>query len=724
MLGIDYDDLLGAAVGFNGVGNIHGDEYVRCGVCGFGGCDLRIVGCGCTLHARCTHLPASGAMANCPMCTRPSNELVLLPMSFREIDEARKAALALANNNRGRKRKSMNGDNSELERVAHDLSEKSVDRRTGRWTQEEMAYVDAVIEKFELGQLPIVDGIKLNDFLSNILKSKQSRLTKKMKNAKLSTRAFKRTTGYIVDPNEAKKFSDLEDAFYYSIQDQKERAEIKFHMQKEWRDMFSHYCVRIGQTIDVDQWLSSIEELDRRVSMSKDAARRAKRKFMIGNALRQDGLNPDKGVFIDRTGVDSSSAGNGRSGHVAPETEEFLAALSEKAVFDDLLSSTTESNSKRSKVVKIPPNPSPFLARALAYILRYKVPFEHVDAWVPSFVPSQPEEVEDPNNGSTCRLCYAGCATSETHVKERGQPPVPMTPEEHFNLNAFGEYSQKFSFDVGCGLPGRVYQTGIPSWEQSVHNAPLHHFERCGGALEWGIKTVVGIPIASPTVGRIVIILYSRFDREKDPELVGRLSEEFTKLLPTPAWKLVIDLGNPCNQPQQAAEPEVNAVTSCSQVAEDGAVDQNKKDSRIDEIISILGEHMPSDPSSNMSNFIQGFMTLRLLLLRPQLSWNAQDNEVIRIMVGSYSSYSSSGRARKDIALLLARDYMFLMQARNQQPVAPPPMSSSNNTTSLSAPHSYGMQYDVNAPSTSPYQNTVSSGSNLHQRDNLSIIST
>jgi len=364
------------------------------------------------------------------------------------------------------------------------------------------------------------------------------------------------------------------------------------------------------------------------------------------------------------------------------------------------------------------------LARALAYILRYKVPFEHVDAWVPSFVPSQPEEVEDPNNGSTCRLCYAGCATSETHVKERGQPPVPMTPEEHFNLNAFGEYSQKFSFDVGCGLPGRVYQTGIPSWEQSVHNAPLHHFERCGGALEWGIKTVVGIPIASPTVGRIVIILYSRFDREKDPELVGRLSEEFTKLLPTPAWKLVIDLGNPCNQPQQAAEPEVNAVTSCSQVAEDGAVDQNKKDSRIDEIISILGEHMPSDPSSNMSNFIQGFMTLRLLLLRPQLSWNAQDNEVIRIMVGSYSSYSSSGRARKDIALLLARDYMFLMQARNQQPVAPPPMSSSNNTTSLSAPHSYGLQYDVNAPSTSPYQNTVSSGSNLHQRDNLSIIST
>ena len=31
-----------------------GDEYVRCTRCGFGGCDVRVVGCGCTLHAvRC-----------------------------------------------------------------------------------------------------------------------------------------------------------------------------------------------------------------------------------------------------------------------------------------------------------------------------------------------------------------------------------------------------------------------------------------------------------------------------------------------------------------------------------------------------------------------------------------------------------------------------------------------------------------------------------------------
>ena len=28
-----------------------GDEYVRCNSCGYGGCDVRVSGCGCTLHA-------------------------------------------------------------------------------------------------------------------------------------------------------------------------------------------------------------------------------------------------------------------------------------------------------------------------------------------------------------------------------------------------------------------------------------------------------------------------------------------------------------------------------------------------------------------------------------------------------------------------------------------------------------------------------------------------
>jgi hypothetical protein len=30
---------------------MNGDEYVRCLACGYGGCDVRVSGCGCTMHA-------------------------------------------------------------------------------------------------------------------------------------------------------------------------------------------------------------------------------------------------------------------------------------------------------------------------------------------------------------------------------------------------------------------------------------------------------------------------------------------------------------------------------------------------------------------------------------------------------------------------------------------------------------------------------------------------
>jgi hypothetical protein len=31
--------------------SMNSDEYARCNRCGYGGCDVRFVGCGCTMHA-------------------------------------------------------------------------------------------------------------------------------------------------------------------------------------------------------------------------------------------------------------------------------------------------------------------------------------------------------------------------------------------------------------------------------------------------------------------------------------------------------------------------------------------------------------------------------------------------------------------------------------------------------------------------------------------------
>lgn len=476
-------------------------------------------------------MKSDGPLTVCPQCSKATTGLVLFPMSFREIDEAHKTVAALASTGRrGRKRKSSGGD-GDISKV-EDRGSYVSDRRTGRWTSEEMAYCDKLISKFGSGELPLVEGIKLNDFLGNMLKSKQSRLTKKMKNAKLSSKTFLRANGHLADPNEARDFSDLEDAFFHSIQCHQERAEIKFHMQKEWREQFSGYCASVGQPLDADAWLSSVEEMDRRASTAKDAARMARRKLMMGFALQKDAKNPDQGVFIEKTEGDMQAAEalnpvtlDGGLPDEAHESDEILNFLLDKTIFNDSKDSGSDLNGKSSQL-----HSAPFLSKAIAYIQRHNIPFEHVDLWVPSFVPSGDGATVPTGNQTACRLCFAGSATADVQVGPDGKNSIPVSSEEQFNLLAFGDYSQKFSFDVGCGLPGRVYQSGLPTWEQSVQNAPDQHFERCGGAVQWGIKTVVGIPIASPNVGRIVVVLYSRLDREKDQDVVGRLSEEFTRV--------------------------------------------------------------------------------------------------------------------------------------------------------------------------------------------------
>jgi hypothetical protein len=434
-------------------------------------------------------------------------------MNFGEIDEAKAQAAAMSpSSKRGKKRKNatiarLNPANSNMDEQGDGSN-----LRTGRWTTEETMYCDKLIEKFEKGHLPISESVKLNDFLAGMLKSKQSRLTKKMKNARLSAKTYQRTAGFITNMEEAKEFSQLEKLFFESIQCDMERAEIRFHVQKEWRELFSSYCVSMGQKLDADSWLSSVEEMDKRVSQAKDAARMARRKVLMGYALSQDSSNPELGVFIE------NSVASDRNNEVLPShaSSNSLSGMvpRDKIHPPDHCATSLQEFS------------SPFVGRVVQYIHRHKLPFEYVDAWVPSFVPN----ADEPNTEQKCRLCFAGFASTDVEIPDGGGAPVPITSQHHFDLLSFGEYSAKFSFDVGCGLPGRVYKSSVCSWEQGVANAPSHQFERCGGAAQWGIKTVLGVPVSSPNVGRIVVLLYSRHDRSRDAEMVRRITDEFTKV--------------------------------------------------------------------------------------------------------------------------------------------------------------------------------------------------
>uniref|UniRef100_A0A7S4HQ09 Uncharacterized protein n=1 Tax=Odontella aurita TaxID=265563 RepID=A0A7S4HQ09_9STRA len=640
------------------------EDMIQCRRCSYPGCDVRVTGCGCSLHSRCIPFPPTLPMTHCPHCNRPSEGLVLYAMSFREIDEARRAAAANPNSGkRSRKRKDPSRQDDGRD---HDKFDDPAGLRTGRWTGEEMSYTDELIAKFTSGQLPLVEGIKLNDFLASMLKSKQSRLTKKMKNANLSSKSFKRTTGYIANVQDAQEFSRFEDAFLRSIQSERERAEIRFHIQKEWRELFSSFCVSIGQTLDADAWLSSVEEMDRRASQAKEVARSARRKLMMGYALSQDIQNPDNGVFIERSASGGRSVGSHDHSDSDPGGPRVGGGANGRK-------SVNAANAERLRNYQ---HASPFLSKVVGYLKKCGVPFEHVDAWVPSFVPGEGGTVGGNNADSKCRLCFAGFATGDYLVRSglNGNSSQSLAMEDQFSLVAFGEYSQKFSFNVGCGLPGRVYQSGVPTWEQSVQNAPHHHFERCGGALQWGIKTVVGLPIPSPNVGRIVLVLYSREDREKDQQLVGKLCEEFSKFMPTPKWKLVVDIGKPA-APVPAVEQQQSAPAAAGQPsapAGQATGPGGAKDPRVDELVSLLGEHMPSDPSSPFASYMQGFMSLRLMLLRS--SRTREDEDIVQTLLSSYSSYSAAGRTKSDIAAMLARDFLFLQQQQPQVQVqAPPP---------------------------------------------------
>jgi hypothetical protein len=298
------------------------------------------------------------------------------------------------------------------------------------------------------------------------------------------------------------------------LSDPQEQASVRFHMQKEWREMFSSFCVSVGQSLDADSWLSSVEEMEKRESLAKDAARMARRKMMMGIALNQDIQNPDQGVFIERTTPYENSAN--MFDNLPLENDDFFALLNDKPSAAVARGVNGNARGKANQIFGENRHywhySSPFLGKVISYIQRHGCPFEHVDAWVPSFVPdNEASEGSGTSNNSTCRLCFAGSATADVQVPTDGSGPAQLlSQDEQFNLLSFGDYSQKFSFNVGCGLPGRVYENGVPAWEQSVQNAPHQHFERCGGAIQWNVKTVVGIPVPSPNVGRIVVVVYSR----------------------------------------------------------------------------------------------------------------------------------------------------------------------------------------------------------------------
>jgi hypothetical protein len=320
-----------------------------------------------------------------------------------------------------------------LQSTAGTIISEDSEPRTGRWTAAETSYVDELIVKFGLGALPIPAGVKLHEFLASILLCKGSRLTKKMKNAKLSTKSYTRNTGYIADLEDAIEFSALEEAFFHSIPCAMERSAIKFHMQRQWREMFCRVCSDLSLPLKAESWLNSVEEVERRSSMAKVAARMKKRKQIV----KQESAT------------------------------ECMAASNAPKSF---------SNKKKNAVSYL----SPFLSLVMDYIIDQSFPFEHIDLWVPIFRPVN-YRFDQSCCTTYCTLVYGGCATASIESLKM--------------FSFFGKYSEHFSFGIGCGIPGRIYASGAPVWYHNTHMASPNPFERAVGATRSGIRTILGIPV-------------------------------------------------------------------------------------------------------------------------------------------------------------------------------------------------------------------------------------
>lgn len=115
-------------------------------------------------------------------------------------------------------------------------------------------------------------------------------------------------------------------------------------------------------------------------------------------------------------------------------------------------------------------------------------------------------------------------------------------------------------------------------------------------------------------------------------------------------------------------------IATSSNGANVGDTEQEKQ---INDLVALLGESMPHDQNSPHYSFLSNFMSLRLMLLKP--SPTNEEMEQRGTLLSSFASYLSSGRSKIDIAVMIARDFMFLRQQSQQKPsprmqaIAPPP---------------------------------------------------
>ena len=602
-------------------------------------------------------------------------------------------------------------------------SNSHLDCRTGRWADEEMDFCDFLMQAFDKGLLPMASGIRMNDFLCNMLLCKASRLTKKMKNARLSARSYQ----VVAEANatlDFEVFSQLQERFLASVTNKSTRLELRFHMNKTWRTNLSNLCIQIGsQLLDAEDWLTSLEALERRGVMAEENIRKARRRRM-GLALKVDATGSSGVLFSgapmqpkpkeedDVCPAPLQVRSESPVPSTSPEHDTHIANLLDlgeaarnprddnvddlEAFLSDFVGGGAKAASASSSISSSPSPQLSFLEEVMSYIENSQLPFQHIDIWVPSYQ----------GKGGQLRLYHAGHSTRSDCVTV---------------LHEYGEYSTKFSFPPGVGLPGRVYSSGKASWETRLDLQNPKVFERAGGAKVYGVQTGVGLPLTSAFVGRLVLIMYSQQDIPLDSLLLQRMERDLGPLCPKPRWKLVVEMDTEMaiDEPQNvpaALPPAMDVETLPLDV----------------EIANLLTDHLPGaqfpgQHTGSDGSLLPYYMSLRLLLLRDADKRSPEDSNLLDVIRKSYEGFTSPGsntRSRKEISDLLVKDWKFLKAAED--------ISNNNgdNNRSTSMEHQSHVMNPprvqtfapLGAPARVPFALGVPSDSNKRQRTSPEMV--
>lgn len=91
-------------------------------------------------------------------------------------------------------------------------------------------------------------------------------------------------------------------------------------------------------------------------------------------------------------------------------------------------------------------------------------------------------------------------------------------------LKLFRRISEGLAFPLGVGIPGRVWASKQPEWNQDISVQPLSWSSRANMAKECGIKASFGVPILANDQVLAVLVFFTVERRAEDPTLVRLVS--------------------------------------------------------------------------------------------------------------------------------------------------------------------------------------------------------